>query len=139
MRTARFLVSGFLLCAVATAQIVTVDMSTLTPDQVAGLLAGPGIQITNMKLTGAATAAGSFTGGANAGLGVESGIIMSTGHIADAAGPNDTQNKTGSLGTPGDISLDGIVAPNTTQDATILEFDFITDSENFAIRYVFAS
>jgi hypothetical protein len=131
------LVIGVLICTPGLAEITTTDMGTLTPAQVAALLAGPGIIISNLTLTGAPGAAGSFSGAS--GFGIDSGIVMSSGNIVDVAGPNDSQGTTGTLGTPGDAQLDALVTPNETEDATILEFDFITESENFQMKYVFGS
>jgi hypothetical protein len=117
----------------------TQDLNTLTPEALGQILTGPGITITNLKYTGAPIAGGTFTGGAEDGLGIESGVILSTGDIADSAGPNTSQSTTTSHGTAGDVDLDTIVAPLSTRDAAVLEFDFVTEGPNFAIRYVFAS
>lgn len=121
------------------ASITTQNMETVTPAQLGQLLAGPGIQITNVTINGSPAAAGTFAGGLAAGLGIESGVILSSGAIENVIGPNDTSSKDTVLGTPGDADLDALVAPLKTQDATILEFDFVAESSNFAIRYVFGS
>jgi hypothetical protein len=139
MNFRRLLAVASLFLAGAAHGVTTQDLNTLTVDDLAAILAGPGITITNVKFTGAPIAAGRFDGGLADGLGVESGVILSTGDIAEAAGPNDTESETTSLGTGGDADLDTIVAPLNTQDAAILEFDFVTSGPTFAIRYVFAS
>jgi hypothetical protein len=144
MRLVRFLSVAILLSSLGFAQqapagLQTTDMNELTPAQLVEVLTGPGITIANMTIPGARQAAGRFTGGLASGLGIDAGVIMSTGDIKDAAGPNQTQGRSGTLGVPGDAQLDAIVAPNRTNDATILEFDFVTASPNFNIRYVFAS
>lgn len=108
----------------------------LTADGVAATVTGPGATITNVKITGSKKSVGTFGQGA---LGVPTGIILSTGNIADAQGPNNSSGAGAGLGTPGDIQLNAIVAPNTTNDAAILEFDVVTKSPVFIISYVFAS
>lgn len=108
----------------------------LTAEQVAAAVTGPGATITNVRITGSSSAIGTFTQG---GLGVSSGIILSTGNIADAVGPNDDSGAGVSLGTPGDANLNTIVAPNQTFDAVALEFDVVTATPVFIINYVFAS
>jgi hypothetical protein len=108
----------------------------LTAEQVAATVAGPGATITNVKITGANNAIGTFSEG---GLGVASGIILSTGDVADAAGPNDSTGSGVALGTAGDANLDTIVSPNQTFDAIALEFDVVTTTPVFLINYVFAS
>ncbi|MFL6246112.1 MAG: choice-of-anchor L domain-containing protein [Thermoanaerobaculia bacterium] len=109
----------------------------LTQDQVVGILTGSGATITNVKITGSPLAIGSFTGGG--GLGLENGVILSTGDVADAQGANDGPSTGQGLGTPGAPALDAIVKPFVTNDAAIIEFDVVTESPTFAIRYVFAS
>jgi len=121
------------------ASITTQNMETVTPQQLGELLAGPGIQISNVTINGAPVAAGTFTGGLAAGLGIENGVILSSGAIENVIGPNDSTGKTSALAVPGDPDLDGLVTPFTTKDATILEFDFVAESSNFGIRYVFGS
>ena len=119
--------------------IVTNDLTKVKPQDLGTLLAGAGIQITNVKFTGAESAGGTFTGGVAAGLGIESGVILSSGAISNVIGPNDGTGTTSSLGKGGDADLDKLIAPKTTNDATILEFDFVAESSNFAIQYVFGS
>lgn len=108
----------------------------LTAQDVANAVTGPGATITNVRITGSPKAIGTFAEG---GLGINSGIILSSGDIADAAGPNESSGSGVGLGTPGDSQLDSIVAPNTTNDAAILEFDVVTTTPVFTISYVFAS
>jgi hypothetical protein len=109
----------------------------LTADQVATLLTGSGARISNIRITGGATAIGQFT--EFSALGIEQGVVLSTGNISDVAGPNTITNSGADLGTAGQAALDAVVAPFVTHDASVLEFDVITESPTFAIRYVFAS
>jgi hypothetical protein len=108
----------------------------LTAAQVAAAVTGPGARITNVTITGSNRAIGTFIEGA---LGVNSGIILSTGDIADAVGPNEADGSGVGLGTPGDTNLNTIVSPNSTFDAVALEFDVVTTTPVFIINYVFAS
>jgi len=101
-------------------------------------LAGAGVVLSNARYTGSARAAGSFEG-AMASLGVDSGVVLSTGDIQDIQGPNDTDEKSTDLETTGDSQLALLVAPYATFDAAILEFDLVTASPTISIRYVFAS
>lgn len=108
-----------------------------TLDQIAATLTGPGAAISNLKVTGSTESIGSFTSGDA--LGIPSGIILSSGRVSDAVGPNRGTGTGASMGGAGFEGLDDIVAPFKTHDATILEFDVVTVSPTFAIRYVFAS
>lgn len=107
-----------------------------TAAEVAATVTGPGATITNVRITGSTKSIGTFGGGA---LGISSGIILSSGDVADAVGPNDNPGKGQGLGTAGDTQLDSIVSPNVTHDAAILEFDVVTTTPVFTISYVFAS
>lgn len=139
MRKLAFLCVLMLVAASVQAAIETKDLSTLKPEDLANLLVGAGLQITNIKYTGAANSAGTFTGGMEAGLGIESGVILSSGDIKDVIGPNESTGASTGLGKPGDADLDALIAPNTTNDATVLEFDFVAESPNFSIQYMFGS
>ncbi|WP_071191886.1 choice-of-anchor L domain-containing protein [Trichormus sp. NMC-1] len=117
----------------------TTDLTSVTATQLVSTLLGSGVTATNITFTGANVAGGTFTGGIGAGIGIDSGIILSTGNIAFAQGPNNTGSRTGNNGRPGDTNLNSIVNPLTTQDAAVLEFDFIPSSSTISFSYVFAS
>ena len=120
--------------------IGTQDLTRLTPTQLVQLLVGQGVSISNVKFTGAPQAAGSFTGGLADGIGLDTGVILSSGDIAEASGPNDDDGATGNIVTqPGDAQLNLIVTPEETYDAAVLEFDFVPTQSRIAFQYVFAS
>jgi hypothetical protein len=130
------LVAAFVL---ATLPVSAVTTAVATADQLAQALTGGGITITNVKVTGSSKAIGTFTGGLADGLSIDAGVIMSSGDITTAAGPNTSEGTTTSLGTAGDAQLDSLIAPLPTHDAMIIEFDAVTVSNSFSIRYIFAS
>ena len=104
----------------------------------AAMLAGSGVAISNATFQGAPAAAGTFTGGQPR-VGIDSGVVLSTGRADDVVGPNtDTAWSTDNL-QPGDAALDGLVAPYQTYDAAILEFDVTPTEATLAVRFVFAS
>jgi hypothetical protein len=129
---------AFLLLSLPAFAITTRSVAEgLTATQVVDLLSGEGATITNIKITGSNNAIGSFSAGGS--LGIPSGVVLSTGTLADIAGPNNVENSGADLGTEGHPALDAIVDPFETQDAIVLEFDVVTVSPTFVIRYVFAS
>ncbi len=110
---------------------------SLTPTQLAALIAGPGVTISNATYTGQPIASGSFNAlGTN--LGLNSGIVLTTGNADQSIGPNNSDSSTTSLGDPGDLDLESLTGVQTF-DASILEFDFIPQSDTITFRYVFAS
>ncbi|MBK6966705.1 MAG: choice-of-anchor L domain-containing protein [Bacteroidales bacterium] len=69
---------------------------------------------------------------------IDEGLILSTGYIADAEGPNNSPSLTREVGTSGDADLQ-FISGYTTYDASVLEFDFIPAGNVVEFRYVFAS
>ena len=128
------------LDARAALSVTTKDLNSTTPQQLAQMLAGTGITVTNVTFTGAKVAGGSFTGGLADGLGIDVGVILSSGDVANAVGPNNDPGVTTANDTPGDANLDAIVgAGHATFDAAVLEFDFVPTAGTVSFRYVFAS
>ncbi len=127
-----------LVSGVAGAQIVTTDLTgAQTATDLANLLAGPGVTVSNVTYTGANIAAGSFTGGTGI-IGFESGVILSSGNIADVIGPNAADGTTTVNNTPGDPDLDALTG-KTSADAAALEFDIVPNASTLFIQYVFSS
>lgn len=115
----------------------TSDLGAQTATQVAQSLVGPGVSISNVVHTGNAAAAGTFSGGASS-VGFDAGVILSSGDIAGAIGPNDLDNTTTSFAGPGDADLSGL-SGFATHDASVLELDFVPNGDTVYFRYVFAS
>ncbi len=74
---------------VTAAAVTTVDMTTgITAQQLANaLVGGAGVTISNVSSVGAQVALGTFSGGQNI-IGIESGIVLSSGNIRNVRGPN---------------------------------------------------
>ncbi len=107
---------------------------------VQNILVGSGVTISNVTYTGHPDAIGSFTTGANAtNLGFSEGIILATGYVNTAMGPNTSASAGTNLNYPGDSLLSTLVAPSQTFDAAVLEFDFVPLSDTIRFRYVFGS
>ncbi|NCD41610.1 MAG: HYR domain-containing protein [Bacteroidia bacterium] len=68
----------------------------------------------------------------------EEGIVLSTGNVTDAEGPNTLTNFTTEVNTGGDDQLQSI-ATGTVQDAAVLEFDFVPAGDTVTFNYIFAS
>jgi gliding motility-associated-like protein len=119
------------------AQAQLVVSSAMTPQQwVQDVLIGAGIQSSNVTYTGGATAGGTFGGTSN--IGLNSGVILTSGNISWAPGPNAGCGSGTGLNLPGDPDL-SLACGKVTHDACILEFDFIPESDTVKFRYVFSS
>lgn len=116
---------------------LTVSSGVAANYLVDSVLLGPGVKAFNIQYTGAAQARGTFNG-INTNLGIKKGVVLSTGKVTDAMGPNNTTSVTSQNGTPGNTQLTQIIG-QPTKDAAILEFDFIPSSDTVKFNYVFAS
>ncbi|MGZ3157878.1 MAG: choice-of-anchor L domain-containing protein [Burkholderiaceae bacterium] len=106
--------------AAASSDAMVVTAST-DGNALANALTGSGVAISNVSLTTASpTGAGTFSGAAGA-IGFDQGVLLTTGTVTCAPGPNVSSNCTGS---------------GTT---TSLKFDFTSTSGNVFFNYVFAS
>ena len=112
--------------------------SNITPQElVQQVLIGGGVATSNITYTGAAISRGEFWGGPG-NIGVESGVLLTSGNVTIAPGPNNAGGAGANANTVGDPDLTAIANVNTN-DACILEFDFIPQSSVVSFRYVFAS
>lgn len=120
---------------------LTVTTGIPPADLVQNTLIGTGVTATNITYTGSPQALGRFQTGTNpTNLGISSGIIMSTGHVngSPQIGSPVGGFASTNLGFPGDATLNAL-GLGTTQDATVLEFDFVPLSDTVRFRYVFSS
>jgi outer membrane protein OmpA-like peptidoglycan-associated protein len=114
----------------------------LSPEKaVKEVLVGEGIIVSNVRSSLAPEAYGKFTTPSNF-LGIDSGIVLTTGQTYNIQGPNSyPPNTSGSINQyPGDPDLDKLLGGRArTLDASILQFDFLALSDTLRFRYVFAS
>lgn len=99
-------------------------------------LVGDGVTIVDVRYTGAGVASGGFEGESN--LDMDRGIILTSGKAVIAEGPNNSESAGFSNGLSGDADLTKI-SGSTTNDACVLEFDFIPQSRKVVFKYIFAS
>lgn len=105
-------------------------------------IVGSGITIVpgSISYIGTTGQAGTFTNGLASGMGINSGILLTTGSAAGAVGPNNVDGFTAVTGTGGNATLDTLLLSNfTTHDQNVLEFRFTTAGGNLFFNYVFAS
>jgi gliding motility-associated-like protein len=119
----------------AQAQLTVTASANAT--QLAQNIVGPGITVSNVVLNCPGNGAGTFNGAAT-NLGINSGVLLTTGTVATAAQPNISGSAGSDRGGAGDAQLT-ILGGNTTFDACGLEFDFVALCDTISIAYVFAS
>jgi len=142
---------------------VTALSDSGTATSLAQSLAGDGVSISNATVTGPKSAVGSFTGGASAfgPSGIDAGVALSTGYLGvetppcdpndpncvptdgcpnSLLGPNDESGATCDNGGAGDPALDALLpSGQTTNDATVLEFDVTPNDNALTFNFVFGS
>lgn len=69
----------------------------------------------------------------------ESGIIIASGNISNAQGPNTSGSLGNSLGSGSDPDLAAIASGYTINDATVVQFDFIPATDTVIFNYIFGS
>jgi len=121
--------------------VSTTDLTQgVTPERMVAELIDTSISkitYSNIRYTGANQAAGLFIDGKADGLDIATGIMLSSGRIANAIGPNKCYKTTTINKQRGDFNLNQM--GTTTYDAAALEFDFVPDGDTLEFDYVFAS
>ncbi len=123
-----FCVSGFSQILINTAA---------TPQDMVANLVGPGVTFSNVTYTGAIQASATFSNGSTTNLGMNSGVVLTSGS-ANLIPVNNSGSEGVNNGTPGIPQLNAI-AGATTFDGVILEFDFIPLSNQINVNYIFGS
>lgn len=131
---------GFLIFFVsavipASAQLVVTPGTSAV--QLAQSLVGSGVSVSNVVLTCPNNAWGYFNG-INSNVGIDSGIVLTSGTINNMVGPNSSGGITGDNNAPGDADLQSLVIFNTF-DACVLEFDVTVTGDTLKFDYVFGS
>ena len=102
---------------------------------------GFGVEVSNVTYSGSLEAIGKFNGSVTT-LGIDEGIIMTTGTIADVEagphGPNDLTNAGVDNAMPGYPPLSNLFEISTF-NASVLEFDFVSISDTVQLEYIFGS
>ncbi|HBS86623.1 MAG TPA: hypothetical protein DEA97_08715 [Bacteroidales bacterium] len=130
---------NFNICVFEPAQILSVDPSTYTPTElVQDVLITGCLTASNITYTGAASGIGYFDGSGAPTISFLDGIILGSGSVDGAEGPNNSDSYTLDNAGAGDADLNAL-SGGTTQDAAILEFDFVPSSNNVTFDFLFAS
>ncbi len=125
---------------------LNVDITTYTPSQlVQQKLINGCLTASNVVFHGDANQIGYFSATGTAATALNfpvnnSGVILSSGNVLDAVGPNAT-GSTSTMTTTNyvDPQLDALVPGYGINDCSVLEFDFVPASDTVEFRFIFAS
>lgn len=134
----KFLLSTLAIVSLATfsfAQIAIIPSNNAA--NLAQSLAGNGVTISNAVLSSGTNGAGSFTANPNTGLGIASGVVLSTGNVGNIPQAASVFSSTGN-GGPTDADL-STLSSNPIDDAARLTFSVTPLGNKLTFRYVFAS
>ena len=135
-----FLIGNF-IPQISCAQLIT--NNSLNPQGlVQNILLGNGVTVSNVTYNGSPVAIAQFTA-ANTTLGINSGIVMTTGTTLPNGdgpqGPNDASGAGVDNNMGGFNLLSQAIQGTQTYNAAILEFDFIPYADTIRFKYVFGS
>lgn len=135
LRLALFGPAMWLFVQAAVAQLSVAPQNNL--QTLASTITGPGVVISNPVINCHAQGYGTF-GYSGSILGLDAGVLLTSGKIADAVGPNNMENKSFEQGTNGN-SLLNVVTGRSTRDACLFEFDIIPSGDSLRFNFVLGS
>lgn len=108
-----------------------------TLKEITDAIVGPGFNVQAATLNCPNGAFALFNGVAS-NIGITDGVLLTSGSVQEAIGPNDTESSGVNNGAPGDNQLD-VLSGSTTFDGCVLEMDLIPSCDTMRINYVFGS
>lgn len=118
------------------AQLVTDN--TYTPQDLVDVIVADGIVVSNVVMNCPPIANAYFDGSAT-NIGINTGILLTTGDASLANGPNSDAGAGACNNSQGDPDVSTISNNSTSYDACILEFDIVPTCTPLTFSYVFAS
>ena len=121
-------------------EVIVADQEPYTPESlIRNFFIGEGVQILDIKFEGSNKATGYFQNGI-ADIGIDQGIILSTGSVNNIDNPNSQESSTLTSGT--DVvnsDLNNIIGINVLKDVITYEITFIPSADSIQFNYAFAS
>lgn len=139
MHTLRFLTVALLaggMSGTAAAAPVFTDVNAASAMDMANALlsSGSGITVNSAAYSGAGNASGLFSNGNSSNVGIDSGIVLSSGVLGNMGSNFDTDN-----GAGGNPILQAYNGGSTTRNASTLSIEFTPQGSQITFSYVFAS
>jgi gliding motility-associated-like protein len=139
------LFTAILFIGTVSAQNIIIDPNPTPASLVTNTLIGPGLVTSNITFTGDLQQIGHFiANGSN--IGLDSGVVMTSGYVANIVPPNMPSTTIGGPGDPEVLATAQSVTSNpaaanitSTNDAAVLEFDFVPNGDIVIFEFVFSS
>ena len=135
----RIVLSGtFLVLFLCEANAQLQVTATNNASQLAQMLAGSGVAISNVTFNCAAGASGTFNG-ATSNVGIANGVLLTSGQVSIAPGPNNSS----SAGVNNMVQFNDAdlltIDPTAYYDPCILQFDVLPTCNMLSFTFVFGS
>ncbi len=125
--------------AISSLKAQLVVNTSVTAAQMVNEIVGQGVTVSNVQMNCPAGAYGKFNNGNTTNIGLNQGVILTTGSATSAIGPNTIGSQSTCNGTSFSDPQLTTIEPLATNDPCILEFDFIPTCDSLKVRYVFGS
>jgi len=141
-----FLIVVFLTSFSVLAQNITVDSQTYTAQQLIESILINSDCISNVNVTN--VLGGNFNNtdqsygyfdATGTSFPFQNGLVLSTGKLKNVEGPNTTLSDDDAPNWSGDSDLENVLNETNTTNATIIEFDFVSLTNQVSFNYIFAS
>lgn len=142
------IIAAFVAQSVAAQNIIVNSAATSGHTQTGSFvntnLLGKGVSVFNVRFNGQSTITqhqiGTFDANGFTDLLLERGVLLTTGHINVAPGPNDSPGATQQIADHyTDTELNPLVAPYHVTSCATLDFDFVSLTNSISILYCFGS
>ena len=110
-----------------------------TPASIVNGLIGGGMTVSNISMNCPTTAYGTFANGNTTNIGINNGILLTTGAATMAIGPNNSVSQGQCNNTSASDPQLVAIEPQATYDLCVLEFDIIPECSQLTVRFVFGS
>jgi len=136
----------FLLSFYSQAQNITVDANTYTPQELIENVLINSTCISNVVVTNvvggnfnSADESFGYFDATGTSFPFQNGLVLSTGKLQHVEGPNTTLSDDNATNWLGDSDLETILNESNTTNATVIEFEFTSISNQISFNYIFAS
>ena len=136
---------NFDLCVITTPPPITTSTDEYTVEELVNdvLIDSPCSNISNITWStgtdfGSTNGIGYFEANGSS-FPFESGIVMTTGDVLNAPGPETGSLGDGSFTWPGDTDLEAAIPGVQSNNASILEFDFVPFADEMSFDFIFAA
>ncbi|MCH7784898.1 MAG: choice-of-anchor L domain-containing protein, partial [Bacteroidetes bacterium] len=133
-----------LFCVFGYSQFITVNESLTVQELVEDILINSPCAVTSNYSSITGTDFGEGNGIASfdangSNFPYQTGIILSSGFVSSAPGPNLILNSDGGFGWPGDADLEANTTATNTNNASYIQFDFVPFVTQISFNFLFAS